>query len=303
MMEIPGSREPIDAKQPWWQPLLPLLASIHGPNWRAALNAAAAAQGLTNWHDQPLSFVPQQVLPPDCAYESFIFETGQVPTRENLHDYLNGLIWLAYPAIKQQLNRMQAGQIAQNGIGQARTPVRDALTLFDENAALLVLHPGPIGQAMHAALVAQDWASLFVLQREQFGNACHVLLFGHALLEKLCQPYKAITGHAWPLWGDADFFAADLAGQRAWVDARVAQQLAGLAALPDLAQTLTTRVFSPLPVAGVPDWWRGQDRAFYADSSVFRPASGRPRPTLLPLPVAPCDQTGQSGSSGPPGPC
>ena len=286
-MEMPDHWAQVDARQAWWQAFSPLLSRVHGPNWLAAINAEAARCQLATGHGQRLSFVAQQALPLDYAYESFIAETGQVPTRDNLHDYLNGLIWLAFPAIKQQLNRMQADQIAHSGVGQVRTPVRDALTLFDENAALLVLHPGPSGQAMYAALAAQDWSTLFVLQREQFGKALHVLLFGHALLEKLCQPYKAITGHAWPVWGDADFFAADPDGQRAWLDARVAQQLAGLAARPDLAQTLTTRVYLPLPVAGIPLWWPGQDLAFYADTSVFRPASGRQRPSLLPLPVCP----------------
>jgi hypothetical protein len=294
MMETGGCWTQLDAAQAWWAHLSPLQAAVHGPNWFESMNHEAVRRALTTRRGHRLSFVPQQALPPDCAYESFIAQSGAVPTRDNLHDYLNALIWLGFPAIKQQLNQMQAEQIEQNGVGQVRTPLRDALTLFDENAALVVLRPGPAGQALHAALAAHDWYTLFVLQREQFGRALHVLLFGHALLEKLCQPYKAITAHAWPLWGDDEFYDADVNGQRAWVDARVAKQLARLAELgqtvdsgktADSGQRLTTRAFLPLPVAGVPGWWPGQDDAFYADRSVFRAAPNRARPTLLPLPV------------------
>ena len=38
-----------------------------------------------------------------------------------------------------------------------------------------------------------------------------------------------------------------------------------------LQQGLLTTVSTPLPVLGVPGWWQGQDAAFYAQTSVFRP--------------------------------
>ena len=114
--------------------------------WRAGeplpdlLSAAGARQAL------PVQFVPQDRLPEGTAYEEFIFDHRQVPTRDNLHDFFNGLCWLRFPRAKQQLNRLQAADIAQQGVLATRGPLRDALTLFDENAALLQA-PEQIGRA------------------------------------------------------------------------------------------------------------------------------------------------------------
>lgn len=67
-----------------------------------ALTAASQARGL------PVRFVPQAELPEGQAYEAFIFERRQVPTRENLHDFFNGLCWLRFPRAKQRLNQLHA---------------------------------------------------------------------------------------------------------------------------------------------------------------------------------------------------
>jgi hypothetical protein len=37
------------------------------------------------------------------------------------------------------------------------------------------------------------------------------------------------------------------------------------------AEGLSTAVFTPLPVLGVPGWRPGQDEDFYLDETVFRP--------------------------------
>jgi len=65
-------------------------------------------------------------------------------------------------------------------VQSTRGPVRDALTLFDENAVLL-----QAPDALWDALQARDWPRLFVDARAQWAQA-RVVLFGHALLEKLC---------------------------------------------------------------------------------------------------------------------
>lgn len=201
----------------------------------------------------PVRFVPQAELPAGVAYEQFIYDTGRVPTRENLHDFFNGLCWLRFPLTKQRLNRLQAAEIASAGVGAVRGPVRDALTLFDENAALLQA-PEPLWEA----LAARDWHRLFVTLRPLWAQA-RLVLFGHALLEKLVTPYKSITAHVLrepvPLaLGD------DLAAWDAWL-------AAGLS-----AAQLAAKPFTPLPVLGVPGWWPANESpGFYADVSVFRP--------------------------------
>ena len=222
----------------------------------ALARGEALPQALDNRGPCPVRFASQAELPAGVAYEQFIFDTGRVPTRENLHDFFNGLCWLRFPLTKQRLNRLQAAEIAAAGVGAVRGPVRDALTLFDENAALLQA-PEPLWEA----LVARDWHRLFVTLRPLWAQA-RLVLFGHALLEKLVAPYKSITAHVLrepvPLaLGD------DLAAWDAWL-------AAGLS-----AAQLAAKPFTPLPVLGVPGWWPANEGPdFYADASVFRP----PRP-------------------------
>lgn len=236
----------IDWPAPWLAPYRtlgePLARQIlDGTRCSEVLDAAGA----------PVRFVPQAALPEGMAYEQFIFEQGRVPTRDGLHDFFNGLIWLHFPRTKCRLNALQAAQIAAAGVQPVRGPVRDAITVFDENAALL-----QAPEALWAALAARDWQRLFVALRPLWAQA-RLTLFGHALLEKLVQPRKAITAHVWRVPAGVE----DL-------DAWLAQDLtdARLAAKP----------FVPLPVLGTPGWWpANEDPMFYADAQVFRPPRAR----------------------------
>ena len=201
----------------------------------------------------PVRFVSQSELPAGTAYEQFIFDTAQVPTRDNLHDFFNGLCWLRFPLTKQRLNQLQAAELAAAGVGSVRGPVRDALTLFDENAALLQA-PDPLWEALNA----RDWHRLFVTLRPLWVQA-RLVLFGHALLEKLVAPYKSITAHVFcePVPGA---LGENLADWDAWLAHRLS------------ARALAAKPFTPLPVLGVPGWWpANDDPTYYADAGVFRP--------------------------------
>lgn len=258
----------IDWSRPWYESVR-AAAALLAPGGASVIekfNARAAALDLCNHRGLPLSFVPQSTLPDGTAYEEFIGATGCVPTRDNLHDFFNALVWLSFPRIKRQLNALQAAQIARDGVGKSRGPARDAATLFDENAALLVVRDNAAGHALAEALRSHQWRAAFVEQRAGFGPDAQVWLFGHALMEKLVAPYKAITAHTRVVLAGDDYFALDHEGRRAWLDGRVAQELA--------EQGLTTASFTPLPVLGVPDWWPQQDDIFYADATVFRPKRG-----------------------------
>ena len=223
----------------------------------------AAALALVNHAGQPLRFVPQAALPEGTAYEEFIGATGQVPTRDNLHDFFNGLVWLTFPHIKRQLNALQAAQIAQDGVGKSRGPARDAATIYDENSALLVVRDDAEGAALVDALRNHRWREAFVQRAAMFGRDAEVWLFGHALMEKLVAPYKAITAHTRVVPAGGDYWELDDAGRRAWLDRDEAARLA--------SEGMGKGGFTPLPVLGIPGWWPQQDDAFYADDTVFRP--------------------------------
>lgn len=236
-----------------------------------ALNLPPAVPGTVAGDPAPVRFVPQSALPEGQAYEDFIFGTRQVPTREGLHDFFNGLCWRVFPRAKARLNALQAAEIAARGVGGVRGPVRDAITVFDENGALLQAPP-----ALWEALLARQWQRLFVDLRPLWSQA-RLVVFGHALLEKLVAPRKDMTAHVWradtpftggPLPGGSlagDLPAADLAAADAW--------LAGALS----AEALAVKPFTPLPVLGVPGWWPENEGAgFYDDATVFRLPRTRP---------------------------
>lgn len=233
---------------PWWAPLRPAAERVAACSGAAsvadALNAALASNPI-ELAAGPLRFVAQSALPEGEAYEAYIRRTACVPTRDNLHDLLNGLMWLGRPALKRRLNELQAQEIARAGVTAMRGPLRDALTLFDENAALLQA-PAELVEALRR----RQWQRLFVTLRPSWREA-RIELFGHALLEKLVQPYKSITAHVFVVPADAP---DDL----------------------DLQPScLRPKPFLPLPVLGVPGWWpANEDPGFYDDAEVFRPLPG-----------------------------
>ena len=248
----------IDWSQPWFVPWRDfgepaVHQALQHHNVAHALNALrASGSGVTCSGMQDVTFVPQAALPEGQAYEDFIFKTAQVPTRDGLHDFFNGLCWQRFPQTKRRLNQLQAAEIEAQGIRATRGPVRDALTLFDEN---VVLMHAP--DAVWAALQARDWLKLFVVLRAQWQQV-HLVLFGHALLEKLVMPYKSITGHVYRVANAVN--PHDEAALDAWL-------------VHDLQPAkLATKPYEPLPVLGVPDWWPANaEPAYYEDIQVFRP--------------------------------
>jgi hypothetical protein len=247
----------INWSQPWFEPWRKLgevttQYALQQQNVAEALNALQSKTQVEHLHVAEVKFVPQSTLPEGQAYEDFIFKTAQVPTRDGLHDFFNGLCWHRFPMAKRRLNQLQAAEIEAQGIRATRGPVRDALTLFDENVVL-----------MHApddvwdALQARDWLKLFVDLREQWQHV-HLVLFGHALLEKLVTPYKSITGHVYRVASDINPY--DEGALDAWL-------------VQDLQPAkLATKPYEPLPVLGVPGWWPANtERVYYEDTQVFRP--------------------------------
>ncbi|MGZ5786747.1 MAG: DUF3025 domain-containing protein [Ramlibacter sp.] len=255
----------IDWSQPWFDAVRPSFErlQLRGDSFIDAFNAGASTLGLTNHRGQPIRFVPQAELPEGAAYEEFIGATGCVPTRDNLHDFFNGLVWQTFPLIKRELNALQAAQIAEAGVGKSRGPARDAATIFDENAALLVLREGEAGDALLDALRGHRWREALHARAGMFGREAELWLFGHALMEKLVAPRKAITAHVLSLRAPDEYFGLSWDSRRSWIDSHIAEQLR--------AEAPATSRFSPLPVLGVPGWWPGQDEAFYSDEDVFRP--------------------------------
>ena len=254
-----GVSQPFDAidwSAPWlapWRGLgQPLARQLlqDDPSVHQALQTAAPQAA-------PVAFVPQSDLPEGTAYEQYIWDTRRVPTRDNLHDFFNGLVWLQFPRTKRRLNQLQAQAIAADGVQAVRGPLGDAVTVFDENGALL-----QAPDALWGALRARDWQRLFIDLRPLWAEA-RLVLFGHALLEKLVAPRKPMVAHV--------FHAPVAMNSIADVDGWLADQVD--------ASAWSTKPFTPLPVLGVPGWWPANEApGFYDDAQVFRPLRAAPVP-------------------------
>ncbi|HPU51555.1 MAG TPA: DUF3025 domain-containing protein [Burkholderiaceae bacterium] len=260
---------------PWLAPLAPTLTLL-GPlamagHWSVCLdrlNQMAHERGIVNARGHPLRFIDASLARP-IPYESHVWLHGEVPTRTGegaWHDFFNALMWITLPQTKAQLNALQAAAIEREGVGARRGPLRDAATLFDENAALVIAAPGPWLTAWRS----RDWHSLFVTGRAAAGRQWLPVLFGHALLDKLRAPYKSVCAHGWlihdpsllPVHATDDELLAP-----AWL-ARLDAAAAGSLAQPGFRRD----AFLPLPVLGWPGWCAAnEDPRFYDDPAVFRP--------------------------------
>lgn len=231
--------------------LRPWLSQLDLNDWPGLgrLNDFARAQHLQTASGLPLRFVTQSSHCGQLEYETGIYASGGVPSRErNWHDLFNALTWLAFPATKAALNALHQDTLRA---GDNRLPASDAATLFDESGLVLV------GQAteLAACLMRRDWHAALVERRERWADiGVHVI--GHAVLEKLIQPWPGITAKCLciELPPDASLTQIDAAIARRWQENP-----------PSPSQLF------PLPVLGIPGWWpANEDPAFYADSRYFR---------------------------------
>lgn len=254
-------------RSPLLSPLQDAARQIAGSNWpeipvlQQLLERAAVrtASGL------PLRLVPATPAGGE-PYEVRLYARGELEFREhNWHDLFNVLMWLLFPCAKAALNARHHAAFAVAHAAGRRGPVRDALTLFDED--------GIIALAADPALLRMirdfQWKPLFWTRRADVVARMRFLPFGHALCEKALVPYKGMTGRGLLLDVGGDLLELPLAEQVARVDNLVAQRIAGAGALQ------RPRDLAPVPVLGVPGWCAGNEHAeYYDDRDYFRPGRG-----------------------------
>jgi Protein of unknown function (DUF3025) len=227
----------------------------------------------------------QSLLDETVAYEPGIFESGQVPCRtvaggfslaQERHDYYNALVWLTFPKSKARLNQLsmlaldafrseqvysrdQASAKNAGAVGH-RGPLRDAITVFDENALLLLSSDSQLIEQ----LATMQWQNLLVAQRSKWLSEETIVpvCFGHALLQKLEAPYKAITGHS---------FVISMTSKQV-IESRKNVGLIDTVLCEQLSKdVLVAKPFLPLPVLGIPEWsFENTNLDYYDDPQVFR---------------------------------
>ena len=263
------------SRSPLLEPLLPHAAAFAGfAQWppRASLEALLARRAVTNARGTALRAVEPEGAGA-LSYENRVFERGELEVHErHWHDFFNVLAWSAYPRCKAALNarHVQAAGDVGSGAAGNRGRVRDALTLFDENGAIVVASDADLLDDLRAF----RWKTLFWDKRDRVRRAMRVFVVGHALLEKALAPYVGMTAHALLFRCEASDIAAPGEQLIAHVDALAARRISDPRALE------TPHELAPLPVLGVPGWWPANEREdFYDDTRYFRPGrSGRNGP-------------------------
>ena len=282
-------------------------------HWLPFMNRLAVWRGLRSVRGMSLRFVSGSDVGA-VDYERSILETGRVPCKPlglgARHDFHNALVWLRFPRLKAAINWLHCQQAESEALQagneperetvssahvapgastsqkarRGRGPLRDALTLLDENGALW---PAPAPEWVRM-LEAREWHTLFVESRQALTGGMselptlrddgHVgwtlnlasgvarkapVIVGHGLLEKLHHPYKSMTAKLLPC-----------RDPRYGLDRGTAARLCELAG----QQALRPALLLPLPLQGWPGWDPANaDPAFYADERIFRP----PRPAAL----------------------
>ncbi len=268
----------IDLSRPWLAPYLPIHhayqdgGDIPLADW---LNQFFIQANLSpnNHVGQPLSFISQNDLPHGIAYEKFIGNTGKIPTRDNLHDWFGACIWATFPKSKAVLNHHHLQNLEDNQHHNNRNRVRDTITVFDENGAILVVSDDTIGDTIASALTCFDWQTCLVKHRPYWHHPSHpstqdkaqLLVFGHALLEQLITPRKPLCSHTILIGVPSDFFGLPLVDKLVFIDTLLSAKLDHF-----LQQAITPKHLHPLPILGVPYFWDNTDPAFYEDAFVFR---------------------------------
>ncbi|MGA7950463.1 MAG: DUF3025 domain-containing protein [Thiobacillaceae bacterium] len=239
----------MDFSHPAFVPYRRLLARL--PQNRLA--SPAELTRLARKTGRTLRFVETNYSLSACDYEQGILESGAIPTRpDNLHDFMNALVWLTFPQAKANLNRLHCRALADNPVeAKYRSPQRDALTLLDESGVLVFTQD----EEFLPLLATRRWHELFIHRRERLVNDSDFLLLGHAVMEKLIKPRLSITSKCLVISARP----ASLAD---------ADRLAATA----LADVSTPKQLPPLPVAGIPGWHpHNHLPAFFDSPSIFRP--------------------------------
>ena len=262
---------------PMFEPLAPWLATIDGEDWPTHASLDALARDVRTSRGLPVRFVP----PPDRRapghpyYERRIADAGEIETRPgNWHDLFNALAWCAFPKAKAAINAQHVAMLAEGGEAEAkrRSPVRDALSLFDEGGVAVASSDPEVFQR----IVDFEWKALFWHGRESLGESTAFVPFGHALSEKALAPFAGIVAKTVFLPVEPGFAALPASERTGRVDAMLAAHFS------DRSRFATARHLAPMPVLGVPGWHpRTADEDWYDDRQHFRAKGpGRARPAL-----------------------
>lgn len=254
-------------RSPIFAPLVSLADKLPAIGWpnTEILNHLADESGrrIVNARGERLRFMPPSGPVSGVSFEAGTFLRSEVPVRPiDWHDLLNALVWITFPTAKAALNARHYEAMAAGEPDGVRSPVRDALTHFDEDG-VIVLSADP---TLTELLRRFEWKALFWRRRADVRHHLRFLPFGHALYEKALRPFVGMTAKALLFDVSPALIAQSMEAQRAYADRVTALHVL------DAQRLLQPRELQPVPVLGIPGWWPdNEDGGFYDDVDYFRP--------------------------------
>jgi hypothetical protein len=226
------------------------------------------ASGLARAAGRPLLYrdVGRATVLARGGYDSFIAETGLIPTRSrSWHDFFNACIWSQLPRAKLAVHAAQLEECSlrrrAGHPGAGRTRRQDWLTHFDECGVVVVSDR----QDLLDRIATLAWHELFVDGRASFARHAVVVCFGHGTLEALREPYPGLMGKALLHHVPEGALPSSAEEARAPLDDWLAAALSARA-LPRL---------HALPVLGLPGWHAANENvSFYDNAEYFRTRPG-----------------------------
>jgi len=222
-------------------------------------------QSFNNKNIQPVAqgYTPEKF---DDMYESRIYLKGELQTRlENWHDFFNAMCWLQFPNTKSVLNKLHFDTSQQREEGSNRSPLENAIALFDECGAIIVAD----NEEYLELIRNHQWQEIFCDHKSDwasnnFSGNIQCYVFGHAMHEKALTPYIGMTTHNILLIKDKAFFELDYQQQIIELD----NQISDIWLNKEIEKT---KHLQPVPLLGIPDWHSSQDESFYNNRDYFRP--------------------------------
>ena len=247
------------------------------PAWPNASGLNALKSNLATHLGRNSQLLPEfvcqsHIIESSLYYEQIILHKNIIPTRPNSwHDLFNGLIWLQFPQTKRLLNQQHVADIDSYGLSP-RTLRRNNLTHFDECGVIVTYHrhrhrqrADPLEQLIEG-LKQHQWKSVFVDNRQCWGNELNSFIFGHANLEMLLQPFIGLTGKFLAVEVDSQFSSLSYAEQVAQLDELLVHKILET----DLFST--PKPLNPMPLLGIPSVWdANKSPEFYENTDYFRP--------------------------------
>ena len=223
-------------------------------------------KSISNINQQHLKFVEQNV---QCLehYEEKIYKKGLVNTRRNnWHDFFNYTVWQTFPKAKAFINALQYQDYQAQEFSSKRTPRQNYLAHLDESG-MFVFSSQP---KLLTCLKQHEWKTLFWTHRDEVLQDICFVPFGHAIYEKLLNPYIGLTTKALVFDVPQVFIKRINGGDYQLVDELVYQFMQ--TTLTNEQSFLLNSKLQPVPILGIPKWSEHANHAkFYDNLRYIRP--------------------------------